>query len=135
MQNSPLGRNNPPPRSLAARRCYAQIRATETAYLAYGTCNGRYVCTQLGYFDDHEAMGMYTVTKTYLAICICIQLFKILKFAAILVPKMGLASAVLRKYAAPPSRRHRHRHHHHHLLLHHHHSYHALPRASDRCTL
>mmetsp|Transcript_6166 Transcript_6166/g.10351 ORF Transcript_6166/g.10351 Transcript_6166/m.10351 type:complete len:764 (+) Transcript_6166:170-2461(+) len=58
-----------------------------------------YLCEQVGYFDDWELMASYRTMKTLLSLCVCIQLFKILKFAAILVPKMGLATSVLRKCA------------------------------------
>eukprot|EP00966_Prymnesium_polylepis_P155936 3603138-Prymnesium_polylepis.2 len=43
-------------------------------------------------------------TKLYLSLCICIQLFKLLKIFTILVPKMGLATAVLRKVPNAPPR-------------------------------
>eukprot|EP00966_Prymnesium_polylepis_P134586 3110919-Prymnesium_polylepis.1 len=56
-----------------------------------------YLCTHVGYFDDWDAMNSFRETKTSLALCMCIQLLKILKFAAALVPKVGLATNVLRK--------------------------------------
>ena len=56
-----------------------------------------YMCTQAGYYDDWELMAASRSTKLYLSLCVCIQLLKVLKFAGALIPKMGLASAVLRK--------------------------------------
>ena len=56
-----------------------------------------YLCSEVGYFDDWDAMVSFRDTKTSLALCMCIQLLKILKFAAALVPKVGLATNVLRK--------------------------------------
>ena len=44
-------------------------------------------------------MSAYRTAKTLLSLCICIQLFKIQKFLAMFIPKMGLATAVLRKCA------------------------------------
>ena len=58
-----------------------------------------YLCAQVGYYDEWELMGAFRDAKTLLSLCVCIQLFKILKFAAVLVPKMGLATSVLRKCA------------------------------------
>jgi len=58
-----------------------------------------YLCEQVGYFDDWETMRTFRTTKVYLSLCTCIQLFKVLKFLAMGVPKMGLATAVLRKCA------------------------------------
>eukprot|EP00316_Scyphosphaera_apsteinii_P024641 CAMPEP_0119345362 /NCGR_PEP_ID=MMETSP1333-20130426/107446_1 /TAXON_ID=418940 /ORGANISM="Scyphosphaera apsteinii, Strain RCC1455" /LENGTH=331 /DNA_ID=CAMNT_0007357825 /DNA_START=1 /DNA_END=996 /DNA_ORIENTATION=+ len=58
-----------------------------------------YLCAEVGYFDDWELMASFRMMKTLLSLCVCIQLFKVLKFAAILVPKMGLATSVLRKCA------------------------------------
>ena len=56
-----------------------------------------YLCTEVGYFDDWRLMNSFRQCKTYLSLCVCIQLFKCLKFASNLVPKMGLATNVLRK--------------------------------------
>jgi len=56
-----------------------------------------YLCAAVGYFDDWETMRTFRMTKVYLSLCTCIQLFKLLKFLAMLVPKMGLATSVLRK--------------------------------------
>ena len=58
-----------------------------------------YLCRDVGIFDDWLAMGTYRDCKLFLSFCVCIQLFKILKFASQLVPKTGLATAVLRKAA------------------------------------
>ena len=56
-----------------------------------------YACAELGYFDDWKLMGRFRNAKMYLSFCVCIQLFKILKFAAQLVPRTGLATQVLRR--------------------------------------
>ena len=45
---------------------------------------------------DWKAGFYFRNAKTYLSLCVCIQLFKILKFADVLVPKVGLATSVLR---------------------------------------
>ena len=42
-------------------------------------------------------MSTARVTKLYLSLCVCIQLLKIIKFTNFLIPKMGLATAVLHK--------------------------------------
>ena len=52
---------------------------------------------QVGYYDDWQLLGEFRVCKQYLSLCVCIQLFKILKFASALIPKFDLATAVLRK--------------------------------------
>ena len=58
-----------------------------------------YLCQETGYFDDWQTMVQFRTTKMYLSLCVCIQLFNIQKFAAALIPKTGLATAVLRKAA------------------------------------
>ena len=58
-----------------------------------------FLCNNIGYFDDWKAMGEYRICKQYLALCVCLQLFKITKFTSQLVPKMGLMSNVLRHAA------------------------------------
>mmetsp|Transcript_32381 Transcript_32381/g.84941 ORF Transcript_32381/g.84941 Transcript_32381/m.84941 type:complete len:503 (-) Transcript_32381:290-1798(-) len=58
-----------------------------------------FLCSKLGYFDDWKVMDEYRRTKQYLALCVCLQLFKITKFTAALIPKMGLMSNVLRQAA------------------------------------
>jgi len=88
-----------------------------------------FLCSKLGYFDDwkvvrsvcarcmnaddnqstllcaihamltRQVMDEYRRTKQYLALCVCLQLFKITKFTAALIPKMGLMSNVLRQAA------------------------------------
>ena len=55
-----------------------------------------YLCKEVGYYDDWELMGAAGDTKLYLSLCVCIQMLKVLKFAGMCVPKMGLAAAVLR---------------------------------------
>ena len=42
-------------------------------------------------------MTTFRDAKMYLSLCVCIQLLKILKVASALIPKMGLATNVLKK--------------------------------------
>jgi len=58
-----------------------------------------YICGEVGYFDDWKVMSAFRDAKTTVSLCVCIVMFKILKFAGVLVPKMGLATAVLKKAA------------------------------------
>jgi len=58
-----------------------------------------YMCSQVGYFDDWKVMKAFSDAKTALSICVCVQLFKVMKVCAMLMPKMGLATAVLKKTA------------------------------------
>uniref|UniRef100_A0A7S2BTN0 Polycystin cation channel PKD1/PKD2 domain-containing protein n=1 Tax=Haptolina brevifila TaxID=156173 RepID=A0A7S2BTN0_9EUKA len=58
-----------------------------------------YLCSAVGYFDDWKVMTRFRSCKVYLSLCVCIQLFKVLKFLSQLVPKTGLATNVLRKSA------------------------------------
>ena len=58
-----------------------------------------HLCAQMGYHDDWEVLSTYRSMKTFLSLCVCIQLFKILKFASVLIPKMGLTTATLRTCA------------------------------------
>jgi hypothetical protein len=58
-----------------------------------------YMCSQVGYFDDWKVMNAFSDAKTALSICVCVQLFKVMKVCAMLMPKMGLATAVLKKTA------------------------------------
>jgi len=81
---------------------YAQIMYTQWAISRSHGPNldcSHYLCAEVGYFDDWRVMVSFRKAKMFLSLCLCIQLFKILKFAAQLVPKMGLATAVLRKCA------------------------------------
>ena len=55
------------------------------------------ICKTIGYFDDWEVMRTIGMAKLFLSFCICIQLLKIIKFTDTLVPKMNLATSVLRK--------------------------------------
>ena len=55
------------------------------------------LCSNIGYNDDFHAMECARDAKMYLSLCVCIQLLKITKVFALLVPKMGLAPAVLKK--------------------------------------
>ena len=78
---------------------YGQIQAASAAtYLTpdYVPCTSE-LCSTVGYFDDWLVMGTFRQAKMLYSLCACIQLFKILKFASVLVPKMGLATAVLKK--------------------------------------
>jgi len=56
-----------------------------------------YMCAQVGYWDDWKVMGEFRNTKIFLSLCVCIQLFKMLRFLELMVPKLGLATDVLRK--------------------------------------
>jgi hypothetical protein len=58
-----------------------------------------YMCSQVGYFDDWKVMKAFSDAKTALSLCVCVQLFKVMKVCALLMPKMGLATAVLKKTA------------------------------------
>ena len=73
------------------QRVYSAIAETP----ANAPCTS-YMCTEVGYFDDWKVMGAFRDSKIVLSLCVCIQLLKILKFLAMLVPKMGLATAVLK---------------------------------------
>ena len=55
-----------------------------------------YLCDKMGYFDDWKLMAEYRDAKKYLSLCICIQLFKVIKYLSQLVPKMSLMTSVLR---------------------------------------
>ena len=74
---------------------YSAVIATTDAVENQNCFN--YLCTHIGYFDDWKVATLYRDTKTLLSFCVCIQLFKILKFLDALVPKTGLATSVLRK--------------------------------------
>ena len=55
------------------------------------------ICTTIGFLDDHvQAMDARSL-KFILALCVCVQLLKIMKVSSILVPKMGLTPSVLKK--------------------------------------
>jgi len=55
------------------------------------------ICSSIGYRDDWEVMKTARNLKTYLSLCVCLQLLKIIKFLGMLVPKLKLAPSVLRK--------------------------------------
>ena len=76
---------------------FAEVRRTQEL-IRVADCSS-YLCKDVGYFDDWQLMGSFRTCKTYLSLCVCIQLFKCLKFASALVPKMGLATNVLRQCA------------------------------------
>ena len=75
---------------------FAQVRAVNDNLTP--KCDS-YLCSEVGYFDDWRLMGEYRQAKLFLSLCVCIQLFKILKFTDAFVPKLGLATKVLRKCA------------------------------------
>lgn len=54
-------------------------------------------CTRVGYHDDWRVMSAAQTGKTYLSLCVTIQLLKLIKFCSALVPKMGLAPLVLKR--------------------------------------
>merc|ERR1719162_842092 len=55
------------------------------------------LCQTAGFRDDWEVMSTARSAKIYLSLCVCIQLLKIIKFTNVLIPKMGLMTAVLGK--------------------------------------
>jgi len=55
------------------------------------------LCATTGYRDDWKAMGTSREVKIYMSLCVCIQMLKIIKFTNVLIPKMGLMTAVLSK--------------------------------------
>jgi hypothetical protein len=55
------------------------------------------LCQTVGFQDDWQVLSTLRAAKIYLSLCVCIQLLKIIKFTNALVPKMGLATAVLSK--------------------------------------
>jgi len=76
---------------------YAQLLKTKSNWESFD-CSS-YLCAEIGYFDDWATMTSYRQSKLYLSLCVCIQLFKILKFAGQLVPKTELATKVLKRGA------------------------------------
>ncbi len=54
-----------------------------------------FICTHFGYFDPYEKMFTAREARFYMALCICIQLLKIVKFTNVIVPKMSLMTRVL----------------------------------------
>jgi len=73
---------------------WGQVTAVVDA-IEHPDCSS-FLCNNIGYFDDWRIMLEYRRTKQWLSLCVCLQLFKITKFTAALVPKMGLMSNVLR---------------------------------------
>jgi len=55
------------------------------------------ICTTIGFIDDHVQALDARWLKYLLALCVCVQLLKIMKISSILVPKMGLTPSVLKK--------------------------------------
>lgn len=45
------------------------------------------LCETVGYFDDYSLMSAYSNAKRIFSICICLQLFKLLKLFSALVPR------------------------------------------------
>ena len=74
---------------------FAEIEKVQQS-IDFHDCSS-YMCAEVGYFDDWKLMSTFRNAKMYLSLCVCIQLFKILKFASQLIPKMGLATSVLRE--------------------------------------
>ena len=66
---------------------FGQIQTTSNLFNQQD-CSS-HLCSNVGYFDDHELMASYRSTKLYLALCICLQLLKLLKVFASLVPRYG----------------------------------------------
>lgn len=54
-------------------------------------------CLDVGYCDDWLVMNTMMDAKTTLSYCLCIQMLKVIKFTDSLVPKMSLATSVLKK--------------------------------------
>lgn len=69
-------------------------------FAVYDVPNCPELCQHVGYIDDWEPMLTMGDAKTWFAICVCIQLLKLIKFFSSLVPKMGLAPAVLKRALA-----------------------------------
>ena len=55
------------------------------------------ICTTIGFVDDHVQAIDARWLKYLLALCVCVQLLKIMKISSILVHKMGLTPSVLKK--------------------------------------
>ena len=55
------------------------------------------ICTTIGFIDDHVQVVDARWLKYLLALCVCVQLLKIMKISSVLVPKMGLTPSVLKK--------------------------------------
>ena len=55
------------------------------------------ICHTIGFLDDHVLVDLVRELKFVLALCVCLQLLKIMKISAILVPRMGLTPTVLKK--------------------------------------
>ena len=55
------------------------------------------ICTTIGFIDDHMQAVDARWLKYLLALCVCVQLLKIMKISSALVPKMGLTPSVLKK--------------------------------------
>jgi len=78
---------------------YFLVWTTTRDYLAmrrFPECTSA-TCVGVGFFDDYKAEGGVRQAKMYLSVCVCLQLLKVMKIAAMLIPKMGLAPSVLKK--------------------------------------
>ena len=73
---------------------YMQVHAVHY-WIHHRDCSS-ILCRDLGYFDDWQLMMDYRNTKKYISLCICIQLFKVIKYLSALIPKMSLMTSVLR---------------------------------------
>jgi hypothetical protein len=76
---------------------YAWAIGREYLAIARGGGCTSAICSGVGYEDDYLAFAAVRDLKLYLSLSICLQLLKVMKILAIMVPKMGLAPAVLKK--------------------------------------
>ena len=76
------------------------IRAYNAALVETPEYGGKacesYLCSQVGYWDDWRVMRDSSDTKFWLSLCVCLQLLKMIKHIELLVPKVSLATSVLR---------------------------------------
>ena len=62
--------------------------------MPFATC-GSTTCDTIGYFDPYKKMYTAREARFYTALCVNIQLLKIVKFTNVIVPKMSLMTRVL----------------------------------------
>ena len=62
--------------------------------MPFATC-GSITCDTIGYFDPYKKMYTAREARFYTALCVNIQLLKIVKFTNVIVPKMSLMTRVL----------------------------------------
>ena len=60
-------------------------------------CAASHLCREVGYFDRWREMGTNRQLKQFLSLSLSVQLFKIIKFASLLIPKLGHMTFVLRR--------------------------------------